>query len=223
LTIYDDQQLWKKNPNHAIVGLHNFLLHVMFRPFILKRRNPSDVAQHQWSSHEMNTRKKRTSLLALLAMLCAAFIFTLTSAIPLKAQETITEFEPIGASPGTIAPVAPPERLETEPPDSAEMPEQVDPAASPEPVDSAEAPHPADPTQSPVPTESAQSPEQPETKGIGASAGGGTGTIAAANLFGGISPKKALIIGASVLGVAALLIAGGGGGSGGGGGTTPSH
>jgi cytoskeletal protein RodZ len=160
----------------------------------------------------MNTRKKSSSPYALIAMLCAAFIFTLTSAIPLKAQETATEFKPIGASPGTVTPVAPPTELEIKPADSAK---------SKEPADSTKSSKPAESTKSPEPAKSAKSPKKPKVEGVGAAVGG-TGSSTPLS-FGGVSLKKALIIGASVVGVAALLIAGGGGGSSNGGGTTPSH
>jgi hypothetical protein len=68
----------------------------------------------------------------------------------------------------------------------------------------------------------AKSPDQakPKAKGVGASAGG-TGS-SSTSAFAGVSVKKALIIGASAVGVLALLAAGGGGG-GGGGGSSSNH
>ena len=56
-----------------------------------------------------------------------------------------------------------------------------------------------------------------EAAGVGASAGGAGSSTA----FAGVSLKKALIIGGSVVGVIALLLAGGGGSDGGG--STPTH
>ncbi len=60
---------------------------------------------------------------------------------------------------------------------------------------------------------------EPKATGVGASAGG-TGTASGSGV-GSISLKKMLIIGGSVLGVAALLIAGAGGG--GNGGSSSNH
>lgn len=155
----------------------------------------------------MKIRNKALSPFALFSMLCAALIFTFSTAIPSNAQETAEEFKPIGASPGKAAPVAPPQESEKEPADSSKSPDQATPKA----------------TGVGASTKGKGS-SAAKTSGVGASAGG-TGS-STAKTIGGISLKKALIIGGSVVGVAALLIAGGSGGGGdggGGGGTSPSH
>lgn len=134
----------------------------------------------------MNTRNRRLSPFALFLMFCAALTFSLATAVPSKAQDSPKEFKPIGASPGTTAPVAPSKKTPPKKPQK----DATDSAKSPD---------------------KAKAKAKPKATGVGASAGG-TGS-SAAKTIGGISLKKMLIIGASAVGVIALLAAGGGGSS----------
>jgi cobalamin biosynthesis Mg chelatase CobN len=171
---------------------------------LYRDENPSEIAQHPWSSSEMKIRNKALSPFALFSMLCAAVIFTFSTAIPSNAQDTAQEFKPIGASPGKAAPAAPPSESEKKPVDSTKSTDKATPKATGAGASA-----------------KGKGSSTSKTTGVGASAGGSGSS--AAKTIAGISLKKALIIGGSIVGVAALLIAGGSGGGDSGGGTNPTH